>query len=456
MAFRKAYNNILETIGDTPLVKMNKICKHIPATIYAKVEYFNPGHSTKDRMALQMIEDAEKQGKLKPGGTVIECTSGNTGMGLALACIIKGYKLICTLSDKQSKEKMDILRAMGAEVIVCPTNVAPTHSDSYYSVAARLNKEIPNSFYPYQYDNLSNRKAHYQTTGPEIWEQTEGKVTHFVVGVGTGGTISGVGQYLKEKNPNIKVWGGDSYGSVFKKYHETGIFDENEIYSYITEGIGEDILPKNVDFDVIDHFEKVTDKDGAIYARELARKEGLFLGYSCGSAYAVVEQMKDQLTADDVVVVLFHDHGSRYVGKVYNDDWMRDRGFLNDRNKTALDLVNRHVDKPLVTIGSEELLSHAIDKLKKYDISQIPVTNSGDFVGSIDEHSIFNTISNGHSTTGMRVRDVMGPPFPIIESDEDVKQVLRMVDKNTSAVLVRIAEGRYHIITRHDLIAAMS
>ncbi len=456
MAFRKAYQNILETIGDTPMVRMNRICKHIPATIYAKVEYFNPGHSVKDRMALQMIEDAEKEGKLKAGGTVIECTSGNTGMGLALACIVKGYKLICTLSDKQSKEKMDILRAMGAEVIVCPTNVAPDHPDSYYSVAEKLNKEIPNSFYPYQYDNLSNRKAHYQTTGPEIWEQTEGKITHFVVGVGTGGTVSGVGKYLKEKNPNIKIWGADTYGSVFKKYHETGEFDENEIYSYITEGIGEDILPKNVDFDLIDHFEKVSDKDGALYTRELARKEGLFLGYSAGSAYGVIEQMKDQLGPDDVVVVLFHDHGSRYVGKVFNDDWMRDRGFLNDRNRTALDLVNKHIDKPLVCIGSEELLSNAIAKLKQYDISQIPVVRDGDFVGSIDERHIFKVLSNGSVQNGLKVKDVMGDPFPIIDSDEEIKEVMRRVTKDNPAVLVRLDSERHHIITRHDLIAAMS
>ncbi len=455
MAYRKAYNNILETIGDTPLIKLNKISKNLPCTVYAKVEYFNPGHSVKDRMALQMIEDAEKEGLLKPGGTIIECTSGNTGMGLALAAIVKGYKLICTLSDKQSKEKMDILRAMGAEVYVCPTNVSPDHPDSYYSVAERLNKEIPNSFYPYQYDNLSNRKAHYLTTGPEIWEQTEGKITHFVVGVGTGGTISGVGKYLKEKNPNIKIWGGDTYGSVFKKYHETGEFDENEIYSYITEGIGEDIIPKNVDFDIIDHFEKVTDKDGAVYTRELARKEGMLLGYSAGSAYAVIEQMKHELTEDDVVVVLFHDHGSRYVGKVFNDDWMRDRGFLNDRNKSAIDLVNKHIDKPLVTIGTEELLSHAIDKLKKFDISQIPVVQNGKFVGSIDERRIFETLAEGKAIDQMKVGDLMGEPFPVISSDEDLKDVIKMVDKNVPAVIVEISPEKYHIITRHDLIAAL-
>ncbi len=455
MAFRRPYNNILETIGDTPMVRMNRICRHIPAQIFAKVEYFNPGHSTKDRMALRMIEDAEKAGKLKPGGTVIECTSGNTGMGLALACIVKGYKLICTLSDKQSKEKMDILRAMGAEVHVCPTNVAPEHPDSYYSVASRLNKEIPNSYYPYQYDNLSNRQAHYDTTGPEIWEQTDGKITHFVVGVGTGGTVSGVAKYLKEKNPNVKIWGADTYGSVFKKYHETGVFDESEIYSYITEGIGEDILPKNVEFSLIDHFEKVTDRDGALYTRDLARKEGLFLGYSAGSAYAVIEQMKEHLTKDDVVVVLFHDHGSRYVGKVFNDDWMRDRGFLNERNKSALDLVNRHIDKPLITISADELISTAVQKLKKFEISQIPVVSNGKFVGSLDERHVFDLIVRGERVDQTQVRDVMGAPFPIVDSQEDLQSVIRHVDKNTPAVIVRIDDGKYHIITRHDLIAAL-
>jgi cystathionine beta-synthase len=321
------YNHIIETIGNTPMVKLNKVVD-TEALVLAKVESFNPGHSTKDRMALKMIEDAEKDGLLKEGGTVIEGTSGNTGMGLALACIQKGYKLICTISDKQSKEKMDILKAMGAEVYVCPTNVAPEHPKSYYSVAKRLNEEIPNSFYPNQYDNLSNRLAHYESTGPEIWEQTDGKITHFIVGVGTGGTISGIAKFLKERNSNIKIWGVDSYGSVYKKYHETGEFDENEIYSYITEGIGEDILPDNVDFDLIDHFEKVTDKDGAIYARRLAKEEGIFAGYSCGSAIAGLNQLKSQLNKDDVVVVLLHDHGSRYVGKIFNDDWMREQKFI--------------------------------------------------------------------------------------------------------------------------------
>ena len=323
----KYYKSIVDTIGNTPLVKLNSVIK-TEALLLAKVESFNPGHSTKDRMALKMIEDAEAKGLISEGGTIIEGTSGNTGMGLALACIKKGYKLICTMSDKQSKEKMDILKAMGAEVYVCPTNVAPDHPDSYYSVAARLSKEIENSYYPDQYSNLSNRLAHYETTGPEIWDQTDGKITHFIVGVGTGGTISGVGRFLKEKNPNIKIWGVDTYGSVFKKYHETGVFDEKEIYPYITEGIGEDIIPQNVDFDLIDHFEKVTDKDGAIFTRRLARQEGLFCGYSCGSAIAGLDQLKHNLSSDDVVVVLLHDHGSRYIAKVYNDEWMKSVGFL--------------------------------------------------------------------------------------------------------------------------------
>ncbi len=321
------YHNVLETIGNTPLIKLNNVVE-ADALVLAKVETFNPGHSIKDRMALKMIEDAENTGVLLPGGTIIEGTSGNTGMGLALAAIQKGYKCIFVLADKQSKEKMDILRAVGADVRVCPTDVEPEDPRSYYSVSKKLSKEIPNSWYVNQYDNPSNSLAHYETTGPEIWRQTSGKITHLVVGVGTGGTISGTGKYLKEMNPNIKVWGIDTYGSVFKKYHETGIFDQEEIYSYVTEGIGEDILPKNVDFDIIDHFEKVTDKDGAIMARRLSREEGIMVGYSAGSAVAGINQMKKKLKKEDVVVVIFHDHGTRYVGKLFNDAWMKKMNFL--------------------------------------------------------------------------------------------------------------------------------
>tara|TARA_B110000003_G_scaffold270357_1_gene302683 strand:+ start:1602 stop:2579 length:978 start_codon:yes stop_codon:yes gene_type:complete len=324
----KYSKNILETIGNTPLIRLNSIVKNIKPIVLAKVESFNPGNSVKDRMALKMVEDAELQGKLKKGGTIVEGTSGNTGMGLALAAIVKGYKLICVSNDKQSKEKFDVLKAVGAKVIVCPTDVKPDDPKSYYSVSKKIASETPNSWYVNQYDNLSNTKAHYEQTGPEIWNQTDGKVTHFVVGVGTGGTISGVGKYLKEKNPNIKIWGIDTYGSVFKKYHETGIFDKKEIYPYKTEGIGEDIIPKNVDFDIIDQFEKVTDKDAAIYTRKLAKEEGIFAGNSCGAAIKGVLQLSKEFKKEDIVVVLLHDSGSRYIGKIYNDDWMKKNKFI--------------------------------------------------------------------------------------------------------------------------------
>jgi len=324
----KYASNILETIGDTPLIKLNTITAEVDALVLAKVESFNPGNSVKDRMAVKMIEDAESDGRLKPGGTIVEGTSGNTGMGLALAAIVKGYKLICISTDKQSKEKFDLLRAVGAQVHICPTDVPAEDPRSYYSTAARMAKETPNSWHVNQYDNPSNAQAHYESTGPEIWKQTEGKITHFVVGVGTGGTISGVGKFLKEKNSKIKIWGIDTYGSVFKKYHETGVFDPDEIYPYVTEGIGEDILPKNVDFSIIDHFEKVTDKDAAVYTRNLARQEGILAGNSCGAAIKGLLQLKKHFNKEDVVVVLLHDSGSRYIGKIYNDDWMKEKGFI--------------------------------------------------------------------------------------------------------------------------------
>lgn len=326
----KYYNNILETIGNTPLIRLNKITKDIQAKVLAKVEYFNPGNSVKDRMALKMVEDAENDGRLRPGGTIVEGTSGNTGMGLALAAIVKGYKLICVTTDKQSKEKIDVLKAVGADVIICPADVEPDDPKSYYSTAKRIGDETENSWYVNQYNNLSNREAHYLSTGPEIWDQTEGKITHFVVGVGTGGTISGVAKFLKEKNSKIMIWGIDTYGSVFKKYHETGIFDKNEVYPYVTEGIGEDIIPENVDFDLIDHFEKVHDEDAAIYTRKLAKEEGIFAGNSCGAAIKGLLQLKKNFSKNDVVVVLLHDSGSRYIGKMYNDDWMKEKGFRLD------------------------------------------------------------------------------------------------------------------------------
>lgn len=452
----KIYNNILETIGNTPLVKLHTVTKGIKATVLAKVETTNPGNSVKDRMAVKMIEDAEKSGLLKPGGTIIEGTSGNTGMGLALVAIIKGYRLICVLNDKQSKEKMDILRAVGAEVVVCPTAVDPSDPRSYYSVSKRLANEIPNSWYVNQYDNLSNREAHYEQTAPEIWDQTDGKVTHFIVGVGTGGTISGVGKYLKEKNPNVKIWGIDTYGSVFKKYKETGVFDENEIYPYITEGIGEDILPANVDFEIIDLFEKVTDKDAAVMTRRLAREEGIFVGNSAGAAISGLLQLQDQLTADDVVVVLFHDHGSRYVGKIFNDDWMRERGFLEENIKTAGDMVAKHVDEPLVSLYSEELVSHAVAKMRKFGISQIPVTKAGEFVGSLDDSHVYQLLVDNPSLRDAPISSVMQEAFPVVKTTTSLEDVSKLINKQTHAVLVEMPNGGHHIITRYDIISSLS
>ena len=444
--------NILETIGNTPLVKLNKIVKEVDALVLAKVETFNPGNSVKDRMALKMIEDAEAAGLLKSGGTIIEGTSGNTGMGLAIAANIKGYKCIFVIADKQSKEKIDILRALGAEVVVCPTHVEPDDPRSYYSVSKRLSEETPNSWYALQYDNLSNTAAHYESTGPEIWEQTDGKVTHFVVGVGTGGTISGVGKYLKEKNPAIKIWGIDTYGSVFKKYHETGIFDQNEIYSYITEGIGEDILPKNVNFDIIDGFEKVTDKDGAVYTRKLALEEGIFVGNSAGSAVKGLIQLKKHFKPDDVVVVLFHDHGSRYVGKMFNDDWMRERGFLDEKIRIAADLVKGQTDRELISVKTEELVSHAIERMRKYEISQLPVMDAEGFVGSLDESQLFRLYFEDKDIADKPIKEVMSKAYPIVKKNAALEKISALINKDNQAVIIDMGSGKYHMITKHDII----
>ncbi|MDB5138829.1 MAG: cbs [Mucilaginibacter sp.] len=449
------YNNILETIGNTPMVKLNKVTKDIPATVLAKIETTNPGNSIKDRMALKMIEDAEKSGKLKPGWTIIEGTSGNTGMGLAIAAVIKGYKCIFTSTDKQSKEKFDALRAFGAEVIVCPTNVDPEDPRSYYSVSSRLEREVPNSWKPNQYDNLSNSQAHYEQTGPEIWEQTEGKITHLVVGVGTGGTISGTAKYLKEKNPAIQVLGIDTYGSVFKKYKETGILDKNEIYPYITEGIGEDFLPANVDFSLIDHFEKVTDKDAALMTREIARKEGIFAGNSTGSAVAGVLQMKDKFKAGDVVVIIFPDHGSRYMGKMYNDDWLRDRGFLKEEKLTARHIIQKKENQQIVTIDCEATILEAINTIKSLNISQIPVTQKGMVIGKITESDILNSLIENPSIKSQPIKNITTGPFPFVDLNTSIDKISAMINKDNIAVLVE-SEGEIEIITQYDIINAIS
>lgn len=450
------YDNILETIGNTPLVKLNTITKGVPGTILAKIETTNPGNSIKDRMAVKMIEDAEKSGKLKPGGTIIEGTSGNTGMGLAMAAIIKGYKCIFTTTDKQSKEKVDALRAFGAEVIVCPTNVDPEDPRSYYSVSSRLEREVPNSWKPNQYDNLANSQAHYEQTGPEIWEQTEGKITHLVVGVGTGGTISGTGKYLKEKNPNIKIWGIDTYGSVFKKYKETGIFDKDEIYPYITEGIGEDFLPANVNFDVIDLFEKVTDKDAALMTRDIARKEGIFVGNSAGAAIGGLIQLKDQLKPEDVVVVIFHDHGSRYMGKMYNEDWLRERGFLQDEKLTAKSILSKKESTEIVTLDAQKSVLEAINTIKSMNISQIPVTQQGMIVGKVAESDILSALLENPGLKSAPISEIMTATFPFVDLNTSIDKISSLINKENSAVLVEDETGKIEIITQYDIINAIS
>jgi cystathionine beta-synthase len=454
---KKICDTILDAIGDTPMVRIHKITKGVvKATVLAKLETFNPGNSTKDRMALKMIEDAERKGLLKPGGTIIEGTSGNTGMGLAIAAVVKGYRCVFTTTDKQSKEKVDALKAFGAEVIVCPTNVDPEDPRSYYSVSSRLHREIPNSWKADQYDNLSNSAAHYEQTGPEIWEQTDHRITHLVVGVGTGGTICGAGRFLKERNPAIKVWGVDTYGSVFKKYKETGIFDKNEIYPYITEGIGEDFLPKNVDFDVIDHFEKVTDKDAAIMTRRIAREEGIFAGNSAGAAMAGLLQLRDRFRAGDVVVVIFHDHGTRYLGKMFNDEWMRAKGFFEKTGMTARDLVASGLSGELRSIESIESVEAAVKLMSEHDYSQISITQERRLIGSLNETHLYAELVRNPSVKTQPVESIMQPAFPFVDISTPVDLLSTMITPQNPAVLVRdFKTEKTFIITRSDLIRVL-
>ena len=455
---KKIADTILDTIGHTPLVRINRLTRGIiKGTVLAKIETFNPGNSIKDRMAVRMIDDAERAGLLQPGGTIIEGTSGNTGMGLAIAAVVKGYKCVFTTTDKQSKEKVDALKAFGADVIVCPTNVDPEDPRSYYSVSSRLVREIPNSWKANQYDNPSNSAAHYEQTGPEIWEQTDGRITHLVVGVGTGGTISGAGRFLKERNPKIKVWGIDTYGSVFKKYKETGIFDKNEIYPYITEGIGEDFLPQNVDFSVIDHFEKVTDRDAAIMTRRIAREEGIFAGNSAGSAMAGLVQLRDRFESDDVIVVIFHDHGTRYLGKMYNDDWMREKGFLETSGMTAADLVKAGLSGELCTIEANEPVSHAIKLMSQHDFSQVSVTQQRRLVGSLNETHLYEELVRDPQVRERPIESIMQPAFPFVDVSTSVDQLATMITPTSPAVLLRdFKTDKTFIITRSDMIRVMA
>lgn len=448
------YNHVVETIGNTPMVKLNKVVSQVAATVLAKVETFNPGNSVKDRIGWKMVEAAEKNGLLKPGGTIIEGTSGNTGMGLALAAIAKGYRCIFTTTDKQSKEKADVLKAMGAEVIVCPTNVDPEDPRSYYSVSRRLGQEIPNSWYVNQYDNLDNRRAHYESTGPEIWEQTEGKITHLVAGAGTGGTITGCAQFLKEKNPLIKVWAIDTYGSTLKAVHETGRIDPDEIYPYVTEGIGEDIVPLNYDFTLIDHFEKVSDREAALMAREITRKEGIFVGYSSGSAVQGLIQLKDRLHPEDLVVVILPDHGSRYIGKIYNDEWMRDRGWLEV--KTVRDIVESKINRQLISITANQTVADAVAVLSANEIDQMPVMDEGTMVGSINESGLLAKLLNDHQVKSSPVREVMEAPFPIVAAELPIDKLSALMNKDVNAVMTMDALNQLSIITKSDIIRAMA
>lgn len=452
------YNNIIETIGDTPLVKLNHVASHLKPTILVKVEYFNPGHSIKDRIALKMIEDAEKQGIIRPGGTIIESTSGNTGMGLALAAAVKGYRCIFTLADKQSQEKIDILRAVGAEVIVCPTNVEPEDPRSYYSVARKLAKEIPNSMYMNQYDNKSNTRAHIEGTGPELWSQTEGKITHFAAGMGTCGTICGISSYLKSQNPDIFTLGIDTYGSVFKKLHETGTIDTNEIYPYLTEGIGEDIVPENCNMEVIDKIVKVSDKDSALMTRKMAKTEGLFIGWSCGAAVHGALEYARELSKDDLMVIILPDHGTRYLGKVYNDEWMRNHNFLDeDSMMTAEQIIHgKGNQESLVTLRRDETLASALNIMRSRFISQIPVIEGDKIIGSLHENRVLGTILDDPALKEAPVSHAMSDPLPFVLPSTRIDVISKMINKDNPAVLVQDPHGKLDIITQYDLINVLA
>ncbi|MGB3545151.1 cystathionine beta-synthase [Rubrivirga sp.] len=453
-------DSILDTIGNTPLVRLLTLGRDLPCTVLAKVEFFNPGGSVKDRIGLAMIEDAEAKGQLKPGGTIIEGTSGNTGAGLAIAGIAKGYRCIFTTTDKQSPEKVDVLRALGAEVIVCPTNVAPDDPRSYYSVAARLSKEIPNSFYPNQYDHPANADAHYRTTGPELWEQTEGRITHFVAGAGTGGTISGTGRYLKEKNADVQIIGVDPYGSVYAEYWRTGEFKESEIYPYATEGVGEDILAKNMDFSLVDDYVQVDDATTMQMTRRLAREEGLFIGQSCGMAVAGaldwLEAHRSDLTDEDVVVILLPDSGFRYLSKTYNDEWMRRNGFLEAATLTARSVVADRSSDAVIAVGPESTLAQAIEAMTEHGISQVPVLEDGEVVGSLSERGVLDRLLASPDARDHAVRDAMGEPLPVVDGSVRLDELPNRLDGPTGAVLVTTEDGGFQILTRSDLISALA
>ncbi len=457
------HENILGTIGNTPLVRLNRVASGIPCTVLAKVEFFNPGGSVKDRIGIAMIEGAIARGELKPGGTIIEGTSGNTGAGIALAAIAMGYKCIFTTTDKQSKEKIDVLRALGAEVRVCPTNVAPDDPRSYYSVARALSQEIPNSAYLNQYDNPDNERAHYEFTGPEIWNDTEGRVTHFFCGPGTGGTISGTTRYLKEQNNDIKTIGVDTFGSVYYKYFHTGVFDKSEIYPYLTEGVGEDILAGNMNFEAVDDFVRVDDKTAMLMTRRLAREEGLFVGQSCGLAVAgTIDWLRDhakELSGDDVAVVVLPDNGYRYLRKTYNDEWMRGHGFLDYTGSLTVERVlqARPERRKVYAVSPSDTLGEAIAYMTDYGISQLPVVEGGEVVGSVNESVVLSHLIEHPGARFEHVSRIMKEPFPVVSPRLDLHELSALLDDGNGAVLVATGDdGHFEIITRSDLISTLA
>ncbi len=459
------HENVLGTIGNTPLVRLQRLARDIPCVVLAKLEFFSAGGSVKDRIGIEMIEEAERQGKLKPGGTIIECTSGNTGAGLAIAAIAKGYRCIFTTTDKQSREKIAVLRALGAEVIVCPTNVKPDDPKSYYSVAARLAREIPNAYHVNQYENPANPQAHYKTTGPELWEQTEGRITHLFVGAGTGGTICGTTRYLKEKKPTLKTIGVDPYGSVYYKYFHERVFDEKEIYPYLIEGVGEDILAGNMDWDLIDDFVKVGDKEAMQMTRRLAREEGLFAGGSSGMAVAGtlawLREHRAELTGEEVAVVILPDGGFRYLNKIYDDRWMQDHGFLERESAlTAQGILEREgALTELVAVPPDATVAEAVSLMTRHGISQLPVLRGADVLGSLEETGVLHRLIEEPDARGRLVQDVMGPPPAIVEPSAPVEQLAPLLERPPGAVLVRVQApgGRapYRILTKSDLLAAL-
>jgi cystathionine beta-synthase len=450
------HNNILEVIGNTPLVRLNRIARGTRATLLAKLEYMNPGGSVKDRIGVTMLEAAEKAGQIRPGGTIIEGTSGNTGMGLALAAAIKGYQCIFTMPDKMSQEKIDSLRALGAEVIVTPTQVDHHDPRSYHSVALRLSREIPNSIFPNQYENPANTEAHYTTTGPEIWDQTEGKVTHVVIGVGTGGTITGTARFLKEKNPAIRVIGADPAGSIFAEMFKTG--HKPQVQPYKIEGIGQDELPGNVDFSVIDEIHAVPDKEAFVLTRQLARYEGIFAGGSAGAAVWAALKSAADLSENDLMVIIIPDSGTRYLSKIYNDNWMRENQFLEPRIKLSAGQVvhdkTRRADR-LVSVPLGITVEQAVNLMRENDISQVPVIEGGEVVGSISESRILDILVSDPVAKHKPVAEYMERPFPIISEDSSLEEISRNMGQQNPAILVKHATG-FDILTKSDLISFLT